>query len=107
MIADRLKLATRRAPDAKDAEATGWTFQSEGVGSWGELHAEPKLDVGTRVELHLKQGAFDNPMDWYGHLRRYLLQTVVYAPCKFQINTVLPGCEPVAVGPGWIAQLVS
>ena len=101
MISDRLRLATRRALQPKDGEAHGWTFESEGVGTWGELRPDAKLDVGTRVELHLKTDVFDDAVDWYRELFAYLTETLVYVPCEFHINCMLPGCPPLAVGPGW------
>jgi len=54
MIANRLMLKTRRSVDAGDSEETGWRFETEGVGSFGELRRDSSIAHGTSVHLYLR-----------------------------------------------------
>ena len=101
MIADRLRVTTRRSLEPMDEDGTGWIFETEGIGSWGELRPDKSIKPGTRVELHLKHEVVANATAWYADLRKYLSATLMYLPCEFQFNSALPGCEPIAFDPGW------
>ena len=102
MIADRLSIRTRRGIEAGDADPNGWSFETEGVGSFGELRAATDASRGTRVELHLREEFSADPVRWYGELRRYLVDTLCLVPCEFRFNSSIEGCEVLSVGPGWV-----
>lgn len=101
MIADRVAIWTRRSAAPKDGDPTGWWFETEGVGSFGELRREPELDTGSRIELHLKKGLFSDPAEWFSRLREYLAEILILLPCEFQLNSALPGCESLVCKPRW------
>ncbi|MBE0625786.1 MAG: ATP-binding protein [Burkholderiales bacterium] len=104
MVADRLRIATRRSSDSNDADAQGWTFETEGIGSWGELRPSHNLDVGSRIELHLKEDALTYSAQWYAKLSSYLQDTLARIPCEFQLNTSLAGSKPLSLASGWTWQ---
>jgi len=101
MIADRLRVRTRRSLEPLDDDGAGWIFETEGIGSWGELRPDKSIEPGTRIELHLKREVVTNGAAWYADLRQYLSATMTYLPCEFQFNSPLPGCDPLAFDPGW------
>lgn len=107
MVADRLRIATRRGSESKDADARGWTFESEGIGSWGELRPSPNLDVGSRIELHLREDVLEYSAEWYAILSTYLQRTLIRVPCEFQLNASLAGSEPLSLPAGWTHQPTS
>lgn len=57
MLADKVVVRTRRSQYAGDDEATGWVFETEGVGSFGELRRDSKMQVGTQIRLRLRSEA--------------------------------------------------
>ena len=104
MLADRLRVATRRGPDAKDADLHGWTFETEGIGSWGELRSNSNLDVGSRIELHLKEDMLGDPLQWYAKLSAYLRDTLTRIPCEFHLSASVAASVPLSLPAGWTRQ---
>ncbi|MBC7818571.1 MAG: ATP-binding protein [Planctomycetaceae bacterium] len=101
MIADRMRIATRRSADANDGEAHGWKFETDGIGRWGELRAHRNSDTGTRLELHVNETCIGNPTDWFASLSKYLNETLICVPCEFQLNSCLPNTQGLSLSPGW------
>lgn len=102
MLADGLKLQTRRSLEAGDGDATGWCFETEGVGSFGELRQDTNLTRGSRVEIHLRPQICRDPVEFFSQLRGYLQNIVAFAPCDLVLNSPLPECPSVSLGLGWI-----
>jgi hypothetical protein len=101
MIADRVTISTRRALEAGDSGQTGWHFETEGVGSFGELRQAEGLTAGSVIELHLKEEISADLFNWYGELRTSLQESVRYAPCQLELSAPVPNCEPLNIRFGW------
>ena len=101
MIADRVIISTRRTPGSDELESIGWRFETEGIGTWGELRQEHNLEFGTKIELHLKAELFNDVVEFYNHLNKYLKESLVRVPCECHLNSNQYGCEPVAFKTGW------
>jgi len=101
MIATNVEIETLRAQEAGDSDHTRWHFETEGVGSFGELKKVPGNKVGTKVHLRLNEDIFKRPTVWYEELRAYLGSTLVHCPCEFTLWTSLPGCQALEFKPGW------
>jgi len=102
MIADRVVFLTRRCQEAGDGEATGWSFQTDGVGSFGELRRSETRFVGTEVRMRLRSKYADEIEDWSIGLRAYLANALLRVPCRFQFRTTLPDCPAFPATPGWV-----
>jgi hypothetical protein len=85
MLADRIEIRTRRSPERGDAETHGWEFQTEGVGSFGELRKNPQMRHGTTVGLRLRQDVVANQDEFLSRLQEYLLDTLLRIPCSLQL----------------------
>jgi hypothetical protein len=101
MIADEVEIETRRGLAAGDSEPTGWHFETQGVGSFGELRRSDRVRPGTRVALRLRK-SFTTEDDWFGELIRYVKQTVVRTPCKLVV-VPLGGDGVMQWEPGWVS----
>lgn len=103
MLADRLTIRTRRGQEAGDTEPTGWCFETEGVGSFGELRRENNLPRGTEVRLHIRPKLIEALLtDWFLELREYLTWSLLRIPCKFQFNSSLSDTNSLTLGAGWV-----
>lgn len=102
MLADRVSLRTRRSQETDDLETSGWRFETEGVGAFGELRKDSVGPRGTEVRLHLRPNVVgDDPVRWYGELRAFLDDLLVRVPCRFTLNTEMPGCQELSLQCGW------
>lgn len=101
MIASCVEIETLRALESGDSDSTKWHFETEGIGSFGELRKIGGSLAGTRVRLRLNRKIFSNPVDWYAVVRQYLERTLVYCPCEFSFASTLPQCRPLELTPGW------
>lgn len=104
MIANRLMLKTRRSVDAGDSEETGWSFETEGVGSFGELRRDPSIAHGTSVRLYLRPEIIAKGLGrFYNSVRTYLAQLLHHAPCQFTLSSTVPGCgTELRLKAGWV-----
>jgi len=101
MIATSVEIETLRAQEAGDTDSTRWHFETEGVGSFGELRKTIGHKAGTKVRLRLNREISKSPENWYRELRSYLDHTLVNCPCEFLLGTSLPGCPALEIQPGW------
>ena len=85
MLADRVEIRTRRSSEHGDAEAHGWKFQTEGVGSFGELRKDFQRRHGTTVGLRLRRYVVANQEEFLSGLQAYLLNTLVRIPCSLEL----------------------
>jgi hypothetical protein len=125
MIADHVKITTRRTALAEDTEANGWYFETDGIGSFGELRKTFEWRQGTEVQLKLKTSVINAIIkDQFDKTKRaekklhpklnnasgiqgtffqilcdYLNNTLVHTPCKIRIE-----CDnnSVSMPKGWI-----
>jgi hypothetical protein len=104
MLANRVVIRTRRSQEPGDTEPHGWRFETEGVGSFGELRRDSFSQSGTEIHLRLRPEVLkdDNPIVWFKALREYLQNTLHYIPCEFRLKSDLPDCETLIFRAGWI-----
>ncbi len=102
MIADQVTILTRRNSACGDAELSGWAFETEGVGSFGELRKNPSGAQGTEVRLRLRDEiASDGPDVFFGAVRDYVRRTVVRAPCRLRLRADFIGVDE-SYESGWL-----
>jgi len=104
MLADRIVIRTVRSREASmgATEACGWRFETEGVGSFGELRREPSIAKGTEVRLLLRSDIVGRrPEEFWARLSEYLVQTLRRVPCRFILKSSASGAAEWRVGPGW------
>jgi hypothetical protein len=99
MLADQITISTRRSQQSDDAEQAGWIFQTNGVGSFGELRSERELSRGTTVVLRLR--APDKERSWSSDIRRYVRGVLQRVPCHVDFESDEADAKPLHVGPGW------
>lgn len=103
MIADRVVIKTRRSQDAGDAEVTGWEFETEGAGSFGELRKEHSIQKGTQVSLRLRpEITGDDLLIWSQKVKDYLRSSLLHIPCQFEFKTDLPDSASLTLDTGWV-----
>jgi len=104
MLADRVAIRTRRSQDCGDSETNGWCFETEGIGSFGELRPAAVSSRGTEVTLHLRpETVGEDPGAWLDRVRSYLKEALVYIPCNFQFTSNLLDSTVISLPPGWAA----
>ena len=102
MLADRVVLRTRRAVLGGDSEDSGWVFETEGVGSFGELQRDTSITQGTSVQLYLRPEVVGKGLrEFYESVRSYLLNSLHWIPCRFRLRSTVPGCAELSLQPGW------
>lgn len=102
MLADRVIIKTRRSQEPGDGDGEGWVFETEGVGSFGELRRDPNIAPGTEVRLHLRPEVVGGSLsEWYSELRKYLRYELVRIPCAFTLKSALPGGETLDLKAGF------
>jgi hypothetical protein len=101
MLAKRIEITTRRYQGAEGDEGHGWSFESDGVGSFGELRVTNRRMPGSEIKLVLRDDEISDAVDWFEGLKDYLLRTIVHLPCRFEFTTTLPTARPLSCSPGW------
>jgi hypothetical protein len=98
MLADLVEITTRRSSLTDDAEATGWLFETEGVGSFGELRPNQSLRPGTNVRFRLSEkyvkkvgaecleGGQSVLRVIGGRIAQYLTETIVRSPFALRLS---------------------
>ena len=109
MLADRVVIKTRRSPEPGDEYTdVGWRFETEGIGTFGELKKCKKFSHGTHgteIRLHLKPNICDKGIsNFFLQLRDYLKETLVYIPCKFILKSNLPKLQNFELQEGWVSK---
>lgn len=104
MLANRVEIRTRRAQESGGTEPTGWRFETEGIGSFGELRRDSSLQSGTEVRLRLRPEVLkeDGITTWFQSLRKYLENTLYYIPCGLLLKSGLLNSEVTTLGKGWV-----
>ncbi|XXX74790.1 hypothetical protein WMF30_44775 [Sorangium sp. So ce134] len=107
MLASCVTIRTRRSQLAGEGEDTGWIFETEGMGSFGELRRHGHRR-GTEVRLSLRDDVLRDagsregpvPAGWLAGLYRYLRATLRFVPCRVDF-TGGHGVEPWSLRQGW------
>jgi hypothetical protein len=101
ILADRVEIRTRRSPARADAETHGWRFQTEGVGSFGELRKEFQVRHGTMVGLRLRQDLVADREEFLSRLPEYLLDALLRVPCSFRLVVEGENGPRLRLDAGW------
>jgi hypothetical protein len=105
MLADRVSILTQRAQEPGDSDGNAWSFETEGIGYFGELRPESNRQTGTEARLHLRsEDIGDNPESWYKKLLAYLHGMLIYLPCRLCIQSNLSGYPKIELSAGWVLQ---
>ncbi len=102
ILADRVEILTRRSVAGSYAEPHGWRFETEGVGSFGELRKDPQAEPGTTVGLRLRNNVAASRDEFLSNLRRYLLNTLLRIPCSFKLIVEREAVPSLRLEPGWL-----
>jgi hypothetical protein len=103
MLADRVVIRTCRSQECADAEGHGWQFETEGIGSFGELKRMSDRKRGTEVRLHLRAGLLGKTLSGSArHLAAYVRVVLVHVPCEFVLSPVQCDSEGLRCSPGWV-----
>jgi hypothetical protein len=108
MLADLVEIRTRRTQLAKYPDPSGWYFETEGIGSFGELRRDSRVQ-GTEVRLRLKPESFAvMEVRSQGRLRaiaeeiaQYLKETLRFLPCEVSLAVAGDEKPLLALGPDW------
>ncbi len=101
MLADRVEIETRRSDACPDTEGTGWYFETDGVGDFGELRKRSDISHGTKVSLRLKDAVIGEWSESFGKLRQYLDETLLYVPCTLRLSCALLEDAETVYEQGW------
>jgi len=78
MLADKVVITTRRSQDAADSEPTGWRFETDGIGSFGELKRDDAVVRGTSVRLRLRPFLISGGVaEWFTQMRDYVIDLCI------------------------------
>lgn len=103
MLGDRVVLNTMRSPNPGDSDGHGWFFETQGIGSFGELRKIHLSESGTEVSIHIRPGEVEgSPCDFFKKVRKYILQSIAIVPCNFELNSPIFGTEKLFLSPGWV-----
>lgn len=102
MIANELRIITRRSQEAGDIDGTAWKFTTDGLDGFGELTRETRASKGTAVSLRLKDGIVSgSPKQWFDKLHHFIRDTFCWSPCKIIVRNEVEEVERHEQGPGW------
>jgi hypothetical protein len=101
MLADRLRIDTRRSQDTGDDEPNSWIFETRDVDDVAELRKGSHSTPGTSVTFTLRHDVVQPSAEqWFDSLVEYLRETILKVPCRV---TVRFESEPplIAWARGW------
>jgi hypothetical protein len=96
MLAQRVVISTQRSPMPGDGEAHGWTFETFGIGSFGELRRKPLGVGGSEVVLYLRP---DESRNFATILIARLTEWAAKTPCRLVVS--VDGVPMIDTGPGF------
>lgn len=99
MLADQLIITTRRSQLCDDEDASGWVFETEGIGSFGELRRQSYRLRGTEVRLRIRKTLTKSAAELEKRVTEYLRNVLVRIPCNLR---VIGPTQNLNWKPGWI-----
>jgi hypothetical protein len=102
MIAEEIRIQTRRSSETGEAEDHAWEFVSEGLESFGELRKCDQDGHGTTVSLRLQEKIADTIDEWLKDADEYLDFLLVDVPCSVTFDL---GSGGKKLAPGWATAL--
>lgn len=102
MIANSVKLLTRRSQEGGDIDGCAWSFVIDGLDGFGELRTASRASRGTTVTLDIKPDIVGSDTNAFSaRLEAYVLETFRWVPCKLHLKREVGGLHQRSVGPGW------
>ncbi len=102
MLADRVEIKTKRSSLTIDSESNGWYFETEGVGSFGELRRDMSKHRGTEVSIRLRKNIADDINTWIEQMKDFLSKTLCWVCCRFTFRDKVVGGNSQTYLPGWL-----
>lgn len=85
MLADQLTVTTRRSQLCGDEDQSGWVFETEGIGSFGELRPQVHRLRGTEVRLRIRETLAKSAAQLEKQVAEYLGNVLVRIPCNLRL----------------------
>lgn len=106
MIADEVRIRTRRCQSAHHGESTGWSFVTDGLNGFGELRRDPDFNDGTEVRLRIKPALIaKNSADLWQQIVTYVKKSLTHLPCRLRIRCAqFPESDWTVATPGWVRE---
>jgi len=102
MLGDHLEFTTRRSQSAGDDEGHGWSFVTDGVGSFGELRRHAQAGSGTQTCITLRDEMTDSELRTFGaKVVEYISSHFSHIPCTFSFTYGTADGESLSLEPGW------
>ncbi len=103
MLSNKVVIKTRRCQECAEDDTEGWTFESEGIGTFGELRRSVEAEPGTEMRLRLRSDVVRGDLGaWYARLVDYVKEILIKVPCRFTIGSTLPSSAKLSVESGWM-----
>jgi hypothetical protein len=103
MLSDKVVIKTRRCQECADGDTEAWSFESEGIGTFGELRHGGDAEPGTEMRLRLRPEVVGGDLSaWYTRLVSYVQKTLVKIPCRLTVGSTLPTSNKLALETGWM-----
>ena len=106
MIADEVRIRTRRCQSTDHSEGTGWSFVTDGLNGFGELRRDPSFTEGTEVRLRVKRALIaDDPAALWQRIVTYVKEALAHLPCRLRARCAqFPESDWTVAAPGWIRE---
>jgi hypothetical protein len=86
MLADQVTITTRRSQLCRDEDPNGWSFETDGVGGFGELRRQSHRVRGTEVRLRIRRQLATRIEDFEEQVAKYFAHVLVRVPCRFRFS---------------------
>jgi hypothetical protein len=102
MISDKMVLRSRRSQETGDGDNVGWRFETEGLGSFGELVPESRGSRGSEIDLRIMPEVLgSSPETWFDSVHMYLKGLIRWLPCRVELRNEVLGTTIKTWQPGW------
>ncbi len=102
MIADKMVVSTRRSQESNDSDGTGWTFEIDGIGSFGQLYKLSRAVRGTEISLRLRNDVIEGDASaWFVEATNFLIDQIRHSPCQIEFHDDSSSSPTLSIGPGW------
>jgi hypothetical protein len=99
MLADQVRIRTRRSIEAGATERNGWSFETEGIGYFGQLKVDPAWSSGTEVRLRMQKG-----FSALSRLIIYVKEMLLDVPCRIRFASNIGDVTSWELQPDWAAK---
>lgn len=104
MIAEKIRIVTRRCLEAGDSENNGWQFIIDGLFDFGELSKAELNTHGSTVSLTLNdkiRNKFESDFHLSNTISEFLKQLIGYSPCVIRFSSEINSNDNFEFCYGW------